>query len=77
MVRIDKSKGLAFTVDGVDFHRGLHSSGSYIALVDGEEIYLSGVLCRTSKLSLEGLARKKMAEVRLRREEPEYLYEAS
>jgi len=66
MIHIDKSKGLAFTVDGIDFYRGLYSSGSYIALVDNREVYLPSPACRTSKLSLEDLARMYIREERLR-----------
>lgn len=60
---IDKSKGLAFTVCGINFYKGLYSKGSYIALFQGEEIYLSSPLCKTSKLCLEDIARKKIWEI--------------
>ena len=59
---IDKSKGLSFFVDGVDFYRGLYSTGSHIASVDGREIYLSGILCRSSSLSLKETARRQIRE---------------
>ena len=60
---IDKSKGKSFTINGIDFYKGLYSIGSHIASVDDKEIYLSGVLCRTSKKSLKDLARMKIWEI--------------
>ena len=59
-MNINKSKGLAFTVHGIKFYRGLYSKGSYIALFQGKEIYLSSPLCKTSKLCLKDIARKKI-----------------
>jgi len=63
MERINKSKGLAFTIKGIEFYRGLYSKESYIAIFQGKEIYLSSPLCRSSKLCLEDIARRKIWEV--------------
>jgi hypothetical protein len=60
---IDKSKGLAFTVNGIDFYRGLYSKGSYIASFRGKEIYLSSPLCKTSKSCLKDIAKEKIWEI--------------
>lgn len=61
--QIDKSRGKSFSVGNIDFYHGLYSKYSHIALVENKEIYLSGPLCRTSKLDLKDLARRTIWEI--------------
>ena len=55
---LDKSKGLAFTYDGVNFYHGLYSKESYCGQIEGILIYLSSPECLV-------LGREKVAKLRI------------
>lgn len=52
---IDKSKGCEIEIGNIKFFRGLYSTGSLIADVDGEVLYIPAPLRKTYPGKLEDL----------------------